>query len=441
MLGVALFMSSAAGLATPVQWVELPNAGIDSDYDGVRDDVAAEIRKRYTQVRERRWPMEIARAGQRHVTSDGNPFAIYRAQAEMQRAIRCITKSNNQAVAESVRDEILELVLNTKSRRLAYSSSIALWEDDIRHRELPARPDDRWQESCGNSYPLTHVVRVQTRADDSAQAATVQERAAPAIETAPLTSSYEMEVEAMEALPPPNFFLTQSEPASTATVVDPAETDLQDEPEPISDGGDMGTLPEAFVVKPEIQPADRLSAAFRVGGSMQARRPSRKSRRTRPVVVESASPLEPPAIAVAEENLPSKTDTPSAQPAMMQVNRLTESALAPEAAEVAQEAETITEPQVPESQQEIQTVVVIEDQAAEVEPELPEPAPTVTAVDESDSDDELVVVVKKGKEGSSSVVLTPLGEEQEMPVENAMKAVLPPALLELAPFIKSFEYQ
>ena len=141
--------SAAIAQANAVKWLESPHAGMDANGDGIRDDVAESLIQEYPKRNWHHWASEIARAGQRFVTSEGNPFAIYRAQSEMQRALRCLTQLGGDLKASGVRDLVLSKVLNTDARQHAYNAAIAQWEEDVRHRDLPSRPDDRWDATCG----------------------------------------------------------------------------------------------------------------------------------------------------------------------------------------------------------------------------------------------------------------------------------------------------
>ncbi len=407
-----IFLASFSGFATPVQWVELPNAGIDSDYDGVRDDVAAEIRKRYRLIKDRRWPMEIARAGQRHVTSDGNPFAIYRAQAEMQRALLCLIQSNDEKTADNVRDEVLGLVLNTDSRKLAYSNSIAQWESDVRHRNLPSRPDDRWQEGCGKNPALSNVV-VRTK----------QEASEPAVQELQKTDlTIEPEIKKLDNLPAPNFFLIKEEsekktPASIQTGNHQNPRETQNPIAPLA----QPSLPSAFRVK-EINQVNQLAASFRVGARQAESKTEEQAWQSTPVnktLTENGSqkPLkETVSSPVSVSSVKTSVGDKKVKAKVLWLNP------------VSTRRDSVVDLQLDADGQKL--------------PEADAPTSFEPSTSIKRAKTEVVVVVKKGKQQETGTeTVTPLFVPESGLAEQDKQPVLPPALLDLAPFIKNFEYQ
>lgn len=202
LLCLVVFPGQQNAHANAVQWLAPKHAGIDHDRDGIRDDVAITVRKTYKKSADRHWAMEIARSGQRFVVSDGNPFAVYRAQAEMQRAMSCLSRYKDNEDAVELRNSVLRLVLDTQPRQRAFADAVSKWEEDIRHRKLPSKPDDRWDDGCG-AHGGTAKSAARTVLLKPGQAHTLS----------PRTDLTEPVILEANALPPPNFFLTGDIPA------------------------------------------------------------------------------------------------------------------------------------------------------------------------------------------------------------------------------------
>lgn len=195
------------GLAAPhqaalaVNWVQSEIEGSDSNADGVRDDVAEFIEQQWQDPGLRAWAMEAARAGQAYLMSNGNPYALHRANAFMTRARRCLTETRSPDQARLIINSVLGAQLNSYERRQSYQKALDLWVHKVQHQDLPSKPDDNWTAECGprpGSGPR------------------IFEAGEPAGNLPELA-------EQDENLPPPNFFLgdsTQSkDPAPSGSVI------------------------------------------------------------------------------------------------------------------------------------------------------------------------------------------------------------------------------
>lgn len=211
MLIVGLAISPHLAAST-VQWLESPLAGPDRDNDGIRDDVGIQLESQYSHASELHWAREVARASQRFIISDDNPFAIYRAQAEMRRAVMCLEKISDRDHTARVRDNVLGLVLNTETRKQAFESAVASWEKDVRYRELPERPDDRWTEGCGKFDKPVPKIMVKPAVP-----------VAPAVVEKPMAPVAPSVVNKVDTLPPPNFFKSGEVPKAPAGKAESSE--------------------------------------------------------------------------------------------------------------------------------------------------------------------------------------------------------------------------
>lgn len=101
--------------------------GIDVNHDGVRDDIEAFIKQRYTESKERAAMLQYARSTQDSVLVDKTDRAAAKAvMAKASRAIKCVfaifnpEKNPNNALPHLVTNEIDSLTTNTKARLKAY---------------------------------------------------------------------------------------------------------------------------------------------------------------------------------------------------------------------------------------------------------------------------------------------------------------------------------
>ena len=98
-------------------------AGMDANGDGVRDDIASHIFRKYTDPAQRKAAMQAARAFQTQILVDkGNEMALEEASKAMFRAIRCRSKVFRGEGFEGYQmmDELEAMSANTKDRLKAY---------------------------------------------------------------------------------------------------------------------------------------------------------------------------------------------------------------------------------------------------------------------------------------------------------------------------------
>lgn len=96
-------------------------AGVDSDSDGVRDDIARYIDAHYTEPRQRDALRQHAKALQRSLlVKEGDLTEGKRATIEISHAIRCIYTVFPRGEAGKESQKIESLVTNTKTRLLAH---------------------------------------------------------------------------------------------------------------------------------------------------------------------------------------------------------------------------------------------------------------------------------------------------------------------------------
>lgn len=178
--------------ASAVNWVQSEIEGQDSDADGIRDDVGRFINQQWKDSSLQAWAREAARAGQAYIMSNGNPYALHRAHAFMERARRCLTETHSPDAAREVINQVLGAQLDTYERRQTYQQALSHWVHRVQHESLPSQPDDNWNPGCGRQPSVVE---------------------SPARSTLPV-AKLPTPAPAEDGLPPPNFFLDEDEAES-----------------------------------------------------------------------------------------------------------------------------------------------------------------------------------------------------------------------------------
>ena len=100
-------------------------AGMDANGDGVRDDIASHIFRKYTDLAQRKAAMQLARAFQAQILVDkGNEVALEQASLYGSRAINCLGSIfhgiEGIAAISEVSSDLESMTTNTKERLIAY---------------------------------------------------------------------------------------------------------------------------------------------------------------------------------------------------------------------------------------------------------------------------------------------------------------------------------
>jgi len=97
-------------------------AGVDSDRDGIRDDVQIHIHTTYNNVATRAAATQLTKAFQTMMISGGTKTAALTAGESMNRAIDCLYSLDASSFGNIV-DEIEGVVVNTEDRARAYAKA------------------------------------------------------------------------------------------------------------------------------------------------------------------------------------------------------------------------------------------------------------------------------------------------------------------------------
>jgi hypothetical protein len=126
---------------------KLTLAGIDSDHDGIRDDLQRYIALTYSSSTPTMGALRQATiAVQGIVVDSASPSAAIDHASDMARAIECL-HAVRPTDAREVYTALLAQALNTESRGLAYMSA----NDQLAGESFPVQDPDLWASSCASS--------------------------------------------------------------------------------------------------------------------------------------------------------------------------------------------------------------------------------------------------------------------------------------------------
>lgn len=98
--------------------------GVDSNNDGVRDDIEVYIKQKYPQQDQQNAVMQMARYYQSVMSLDSDSYKdVQTISREGDRSFTCVFKTfkgGSDANGKSIADEIVKLTMNTRKRRKAY---------------------------------------------------------------------------------------------------------------------------------------------------------------------------------------------------------------------------------------------------------------------------------------------------------------------------------